>query len=73
MSDDYEYDDDLDGSCWNCNEEGYVYDCVTDYACIDPEGGCDLCARRCSICNPPRRNPELDRALSDALKKSGAA
>lgn len=51
--DDFEYDDHYDGAeCWNCGGEGYVYSCVEEYACIDPEGGCDYCARRCDVCNP---------------------
>jgi hypothetical protein len=45
--------DDLDlkpwVDCWNCNE-GYVASCFEDYACVDPEGGCDDCLRKCSIC-----------------------
>jgi hypothetical protein len=36
--------------CWQCGGEGVVYDCVEEYACVDPEDGCDYCARRCDIC-----------------------
>ena len=36
--------------CWNCNGDGEYADCLEEYACIDPEGGCDLCRRRCSVC-----------------------
>jgi len=50
-----QYGDFDDDDCYECGGEGYVYDCVSDYACIDPEGGCDLCMRRCPICNPRRK------------------
>jgi hypothetical protein len=46
-------DFDIDGpwtDCWNCGGEGAVSSCPTEYACMDPEGGCDLCKRRCDIC-----------------------
>lgn len=39
-----------DDDCWNCGGEGYVFNCFEEFACIDPEGGCDLCMRRCDIC-----------------------
>jgi hypothetical protein len=32
-----------------CDESGFVYDCI-DGCCVDPEGGCDLCASRCDYC-----------------------
>ena len=44
-----------DDGCWNCDGSGYVYSCFTAYECIDPEGGCDLCERRCAICNQAKR------------------
>lgn len=44
-----EYDDDV---CPNCNGEVVVYCCEEEYACVDPEGGCDLCERRCDWCRP---------------------
>ena len=50
-----QYHDHPDDECWNCGGEGVVYFCHTEYACIDPEGGCDLCERRCAICRPRRR------------------
>lgn len=37
------YDDFDDGDCPECHGEGFVSSCVSEYACIDPEGGCDLC------------------------------
>lgn len=49
-------EDDLDG-CWQCGGEGVVYSCEQEYACIDPESGCDLCERRCDVCQPLRRRP----------------
>lgn len=47
--DDYEDFDDSE-DCPNCGGEGIVYNCFEEFACIDPEGGCDLCARRCDWC-----------------------
>lgn len=41
-----------DGECWNCGGEGYVSSCFEECACMDPESGCDLCTRRCDVCNP---------------------
>ena len=52
MIDDHDYDDQLDGDCPNCMGEGYYYDCFEEWACIDPEGGCDLCRHRCDWCQP---------------------
>ena len=48
------WDDQLDGTCWQCGGDGVVYDCFEEYACIDPEGGCDMCERRCDVCKPRR-------------------
>lgn len=36
--------------CWQCSGEGVVYMCCEEFACIDPESGCDDCARKCGIC-----------------------
>ena len=36
--------------CWQCNGDGVMYSCFEEFACIDPEGGCDVCERRCDIC-----------------------
>lgn len=47
----FDFDDD-NGDCPNCGGEGVIYMCVSEYACIDPEGGCDLCERRCDWCKP---------------------
>jgi hypothetical protein len=54
---DPDYDDDHDqGDCWNCGGEGFVASCFEEFARIDPDEGCDLCTKRCQICNP-RRSP----------------
>lgn len=62
-----EYEDD----CPNCGGDGVIYMCQSEYACVDPESGCDLCERPCDWCQkskiPP--NPELSKVLSDALEK----
>ncbi len=46
--------DDMDYGepCWNCGGDGVVYDCFEEYACIDPESGCDQCMTRCDVCQP---------------------
>lgn len=46
--------------CWNCGGEGYVYNCFEEYACVDPEGGCDECMRRCDVCNRRRPHPNSE-------------
>lgn len=35
---------------WQCHGEGQVASCYEEWACLDPEEGCDLCLRRCDIC-----------------------
>ncbi len=45
-----EFEGDDDSDCWQCSGEGYTYDCFEEWACVDPEGGCDLCMRRCDVC-----------------------
>lgn len=50
--DDFDPADEMD--CPNCGGESFIYDCEEEWACVDPEGGCDLCMRRCDWCNPPR-------------------
>lgn len=61
-----------DGDCWNCGGEGFVSNCFEEYACIDPEGGCDACERRCEVCNPKPTKAvmEFRQVLSDALTKA---
>jgi len=44
--------DPSDDYCPNCGGEGVVYSCFEEWACVDPEGGCDLCERRCDWCHP---------------------
>ena len=49
-------DDDLDDwsdedECANCGGTGFVYMCVSEYACVDPEDGCDLCEKNCDWCD----------------------
>ncbi len=36
--------------CWSCFGEGEHADCFEEFACIDPESGCDSCLTRCDIC-----------------------
>ena len=36
--------------CWQCNGEGTIASCVEEFACIDPESGCDFCSKTCDIC-----------------------
>lgn len=50
--------DDADDECPECGGEGFVASCVSDYACVDPEEGCDLCMRRCDYCRPLPTPPE---------------
>lgn len=45
----FEYEP-LTSECWQCGGEGIVYDCFEEFACLDPEGGCELCGHRCDIC-----------------------
>jgi hypothetical protein len=47
----YHLHDDDDDECWQCGGEGVTYSCFEEFACIDPEGGCDECERRCDVCN----------------------
>lgn len=54
----YDVDYDDGEECGNCGGEGYTYLCI-DGCCVDAEEGCEICARRCDWCNPPRkRAPE---------------
>lgn len=47
-----DFDDDTE--CTNCYGEGIVYSCFQEFACVDPEGGCDDCARVCDWCKPTK-------------------
>lgn len=63
-----DYDDfDDDDCCYECGGEGFVSDCFEEWACLDPEYGCDFCTHRCPLCNPAKPNPELQQVLADAL------
>ncbi len=42
--------------CPECGGEGYIYDCFEEFACIDPESGCQDCARRCRWCAELKRD-----------------
>lgn len=48
----------LDDCCPNCGGEGVIYSCQEEYACVDPEGGCDVCERRCDWCRPRKPSPQ---------------
>lgn len=45
-----EFDDTFDEPCWQCCGEGYIADCF-DGLCVNAEDGCELCMKRCDICN----------------------
>ena len=51
-----EWHDD-DDCCPECCGEGVVYNCFEEYACADPESGCDLCMKRCPLCAPVKKDP----------------
>jgi len=59
--DDYEQEDE----CPNCGGEGIVYSCFEEWACVDPEGGCDLCERRCDWCQPRKAAAPLPATQGD--------
>lgn len=59
----YQDPDDMD-CCPNCGGDGVVYNCFEEYACVDPESGCDLCARRCDWCRTSR--PSVEAPTSEA-------
>lgn len=42
--------DEPDDDCWNCGGEGVYSSCFEEFACVDPEGGCDECTRTCDVC-----------------------
>lgn len=45
--------------CWNCGGEGYTYMCQDEIGCVDPESGCDLCMRRCWVCNQKPKDDKI--------------
>ena len=42
--------------CPECGGDGYTYDCFEEWACIDPESGCEECSRRCLGCAEMKRD-----------------
>jgi hypothetical protein len=50
----HDYDDPGDDYCPNCGGEGWIACCFEEWACVDPESGCDECMRRCDWCTPRR-------------------
>lgn len=42
--------------CPECGGEGYVADCFEEFACVDPESGCEECTRRCRGCAAMKRD-----------------
>jgi hypothetical protein len=58
--DDIDHDMGLDDVCPNCGGEGFVSSCFEEWACVDPEEGCDLCIRRCDWCNPRKPKQPAD-------------
>lgn len=48
----YDFTDESEFDCHECGGEGFVSDCFEEWACVDPEYGCDLCTRRCDLCHP---------------------
>lgn len=69
-----DYDDfDDDGGCYECGGEGFVSDCFEEWACLDPEYGCDLCTRRCDLCHPRKPDPALQEVLAEALAQAADA
>jgi hypothetical protein len=53
------------GGCPNCGGEGVIYMCLEEYACIDPEGGCDMCARRCDWCAAQGKEDTDEKGMVD--------
>lgn len=51
-----EYDDydDYEIECYECGGEGYVHDCIDGF-CVDADFGCDMCTRRCDMCNSAKK------------------
>ena len=45
-----------DEDCWHCGGEGYIANCWEEFACVDPEGGCEDCMSRCPECALHERN-----------------
>lgn len=54
-----DYDDFIDDGCYECGGDGFVSDCVEEWACVDPDYGCDYCTRPCPLCNPHKRGAAI--------------
>ena len=57
-----------DDECWHCGGEGYVADCFDGF-CVDAEGGCEECTRRCPEC--ARYSYNRLKAIREEVIKSG--
>ena len=36
--------------CWRCGGEGETFDCFDGF-CADADIGCDMCTKKCDICD----------------------
>lgn len=45
----YEYEPEW-VECWQCGGDGFVSSCFEEFACIDPDEGCEDCQRKCDVC-----------------------
>ncbi len=72
MSDSEDHDQWDNDGCWNCDGDGYVWDCI-DGCCENAEDGCDLCTRRCDVCNAPRRSKQPASAPTSSEERSDTA
>lgn len=57
-----------DEECWNCGGEGYIANCHEEWACPDPESGCEDCVSRCPECALNKRNRL--KAIREAVVKA---
>jgi hypothetical protein len=73
ISNDHEYDDDLDDSeCWNCGGEGRVNTCI-DGCCLDQDDiYCKYCSRRCDVCNAKPKQEKTNVAAAGSEGTSEA-
>lgn len=65
--------DHADEGCWKCGGEGFVSSCFEEFACLDPDEGCDLCTRRCDVCSPRPRQASERAALGEILSEALAS
>lgn len=65
VPEDYDLDGPDDRDCPNCGGEGFVAHCWEEWACIDPEGGCDDCLQPCDWCSPPAARAALTQGQAD--------